>query len=147
MAAVVGARGTLPSYYTGAESRAEPAVISFEKELDYFTALIKRAGKKPATAESRQKVYVLSLTISISSSLANQTAQTLSVPRRRLRPLTFSDTGSDRDSLACKTRFRDQNGMQNDHQACILLRYIIYRDCASIYHFPRGPLAQLKLIS
>ena len=110
MAAVVGARGTLPSYYTGAESRAEPAVISFEKELDYFTALIKRAGKKPATAESRQKVYVLSLTISISisSSLAIQAAQTLSVPRRRLRPLTFSDTGSDRDSLACKTRFRDQ---------------------------------------
>ena len=72
MAAVVGARGTLPSYYTGAESRTEPAVISFEKELDYFTALIKRAGKKPATAESRQKVYVLSFTISISSSLATR---------------------------------------------------------------------------
>lgn len=47
MAAVLGARGTLPGYFTGAESRVDPAVISFEKELDYFTALIKRAGKKP----------------------------------------------------------------------------------------------------
>ena len=65
MAAVLGARGTLPGYFTGAESRVDPAVISFEKELDYFTALIKRAGKKPATAESRQKVYVLSLQITL----------------------------------------------------------------------------------
>ena len=65
MAAVLGARGTLPGYFTGAESRVDPAVISFEKELEYFTALIKRAGKKPATAESRQKVYVLSLKITL----------------------------------------------------------------------------------
>ena len=93
MAAVLGARGTLPGYFTGAESRVDPAVISFEKELEYFTALIKRAGKKPATAESRQKVYVLSPNITlarslqpISSSLTNQAAQTLSAPIASINP-------------------------------------------------------------
>ena len=99
MAAVLGARGTLPGYFTGAESRVDPAVISFEKELEYFTALIKRAGKKPATAESRQKVYVLSPKITLdlySRSRAVLQARRSRTSRRRLLPLILPDTGSDR---------------------------------------------------
>ena len=56
MAAVLGSHSKLPGYFTGAQSRANPVVASFEKELGYFAASIRRAERKAPTAESKQKL-------------------------------------------------------------------------------------------
>ncbi len=55
MAAVVGARSALPGYFSGEEARVNPVVVSFEKELGYFVAAVKKAGKKFAAAEHKRK--------------------------------------------------------------------------------------------
>lgn len=56
MAAALGARSALPSHFTGEEARANPIVVSFEKELGYFTSAVKKLGKKSTTAEHKQKM-------------------------------------------------------------------------------------------
>ena len=55
MAAVVGARSALPGYFTGAEARRDPVVVSFEKELGSFTASLgpRRKKRGPQAAEIR----------------------------------------------------------------------------------------------
>ena len=53
MAAVAGARSALPGYFSGAETRANPVVASFEKELSYFVKLVNRVDRK---TDFKQKV-------------------------------------------------------------------------------------------
>ena len=55
MAALLGARSGLPEFFTSADSRPNPVVAAFEKELGSFIASLKRVEKRATTAQSRQK--------------------------------------------------------------------------------------------
>ena len=54
---LLGAQSSLPSYFTGgAESKLNPAVVSFEKELSHVLSLLKKAEKKSPSWEFNLKV-------------------------------------------------------------------------------------------
>ena len=57
MAALLGARSGLPYFFTGVDSRPNPVVAAFEKELGCFIASLKlkRVEKRVTAAQSRQK--------------------------------------------------------------------------------------------